>query len=130
MWFATYLYRNGLVSAEQVLEAAERQANDRVPIGRLALEQKLLTVKQVAEVLSLQANEHMPFGRLAVEHGLLSEADVAHLLMLQIDRTRPIDEYLMDMGAIDRQTMTEQFAQARRDVQDQKENSAVLARTV
>ena len=130
MWFATYLYRNGLVSAEQVLDAAERQANERVPIGRLALEQKLLTVKQVAQVLSLQANERKPFGRIAVEHGLLSEADVAYLLMVQIDRTKPIDEYLVEMGAIDPQTMREEFAKARQVVHDEKERSAVLARAL
>ena len=66
MWFATYLYRQGLVSAPEILDAAVRQIDSRIPIGRLALEKKKMTVKQVAQVLRHQVDENKPFGRLAV----------------------------------------------------------------
>jgi hypothetical protein len=130
MWLATYLYRNGLVSADQVLEAAERQVNDRPPIGRLALEQKLMTMHQVAEVLAAQADARKAFGRIAVERGFLREIDVARLLMIQNDRTKPIDDYLVAMGAIDQQTIRDEYARAREEVISENDDTPILGRAV
>jgi hypothetical protein len=126
MWFATYLHRNGLVTAEQIVEAAQRQISDRAPIGRLALESKKMTMSQVAKVLSIQANEQKAFGRIALENGFLSEADLAYLLMLQSDRTKPIAEYLIEMGAIDRDVMQDGSAKARRAAVDGADQLCVL----
>lgn len=130
MWFATYLYRNKMVTAEQVLEAAECQMRDRVPIGRLALELKMLTMKQVADVLSAQATERKAFGQISVERGYLQDADLAYLLMVQTDRTRPIDEYLVDMGAISRDELQDAYAAARSAVVSENDRTTIHGRAV
>jgi hypothetical protein len=114
MWFATYLYRRGLVTAEQVIEASIRQSDRQIPLGQLALELKKLSIKQVGKVLRVQAEESRRFGQLAVQMGFLTEYDVAYLLMVQNDRLPSLGQILVEMRAIDRQTLEAEFRIAQR----------------
>ena len=113
MWFATYLYRRGLVSAEQIIEASIRQSDRRIPLGKLALECKKLSIKQVAKVLDAQNEEGKRFGQIAVQMGFLTEYDVAYLLMVQNDRLPSLRKVLVEMGALDEETMDAEFRNAR-----------------
>jgi hypothetical protein len=114
MWFATYLYRCGLVTAEQVVEASIRQSDERIPLGRLALETKKLTVKDIAKILQAQTEGEQRFGKVAVRLGLLTERDVADLLMIQNDRLPSMGDVLVEMGATDRETMEAESVLARK----------------
>ena len=114
MWFASYLYRRGLITAEQIVEASIQQGDCRIPLGRLALELKKLTVKQVAKVLEAQTEEGKRFGQLAVRLGFLSEQDVAYLLMVQNNRLPSLTKVLIEMGAIDQATADFEFNNAAR----------------
>jgi hypothetical protein len=114
MWFASYLYRRGLITAEQIVEASIRQGDCRIPLGRLALELKKLTVKQVAKVLEAQTEEGKRFGQLAVRLGFLTEQDVAYLLMVQNNRLPSLTKVLIGMGALDQATADLEFNNARR----------------
>ena len=113
MWFASYLYRRGIVSAEQIVEASIRQSDKRIPLGRLALECKKLTFKQVSQVLEAQSEEGKRFGQLAVQLGFLSKEDVAHLLMVQNDRLPSLTKVLIEMDALDQETADLEFTNAR-----------------
>jgi uncharacterized protein YaaQ len=114
MWFASYLYRRGLLSAEQIIEASIVQNDRRIPLGKLALECKKLTLKQVAKVLDAQTEEGKRFGQLAVQLGFLSEQDVAYLLMVQNDRLPSLTKVLIEMGALDQESADIEFGNARR----------------
>ena len=114
MWFATYLYRRGLITAEQVVEASIRQSDERIPLGRLALETKKLSVKGIAKILQAQTEGDQRFGKTAVRLGLLTERDVADLLMIQNDRLPAMGDVLVEMGAIDRETMEAESILARK----------------
>jgi uncharacterized protein YaaQ len=114
MWFATYLYRRGLVSAEQIIEASIRQSDRRIPLGRLALECKKLSIHQVAKILDAQIEEGQRFGQLAIRMGFLSERDVAYLLMVQNDRLPALRQILVEMRALDPATMEVEFKNAQR----------------
>jgi hypothetical protein len=113
MWFASYLYRRGLVSAEQIVEASIRQGDHRIPLGKLALECKKLTFKQVAKVLEVQTEEGKRFGQLAIDLGFLTKEDVAYLLMLQNDRLPSLTKVLIEMGALEQETADLEFVSAR-----------------
>jgi uncharacterized protein YaaQ len=113
MWFASYLYRRGLVSAEQIVEASIRQSDYRIPLGRLALESGKLNFKQVAKVLEVQTEEGKRFGQLAVQLGFLSKEDVAYLLMVQNDRLPSLTKVLIEMGGLDQETADIEFTNAR-----------------
>lgn len=127
MWFAMYLYRQGRVSATDILEAIERQTAERVPIGRLAMDLKMMTMKQVADVLRLQVDDDQPFGRLAVKQGFLSEQDVAVLLMEQSNRLKPLAKILVEIGAIDEKSLETEFVNARRHASNSSELAMVVA---
>jgi uncharacterized protein YaaQ len=114
MWFASHLYRHGLITADEIVEALIRQSDHRIPLGRLALESKKLTLKQVAKVLAAQTEEGQRFGQLAVRMGFLSEHDVAYLLMVQNNRLPSLTSVLIEMGALDRETADREFHNARR----------------
>lgn len=124
MFFAMHLYRKGLVSADQVLEAVARQNESRVPIGRLAVQTKKMTIKQVAKVLAEQADRRELFGKLAVDMGFISEDDLARLLMVQNDQLKPLHEILVDMGAIDRAAVDDEYRQVCRPAFDDEAEQA------
>lgn len=113
MWFASYLYRRGFVTAEQIVEASIVQNDRRIPLGKLALETKKMSVKQVAKVLNAQTEEGKRFGQLAVQLGFLTDQDVAYLLMVQNDRLPSLMKVLIEMGAIDQETADIEFGNAR-----------------
>jgi hypothetical protein len=127
MWFAAYLYRRGLVTAEQVIEASIRQSERQVPLGKLALESKKLSIKQVGKVLRAQAEEGQRFGQLAVQMGFLTEHDVAYLLMVQNDQLPSLGQILVEMRAIDRRTLDAEFRIARRAAVENDEVLEVVA---
>jgi hypothetical protein len=130
MWFATYLYRQGVVSAEDILEAVVRQIGERAPLGRLALELNMMTIKQIADVLGCQMAENEPFGRLAVKLGYLSKQDLAVLLMEQADRLRPLEDILIEMGVIDRTAVESHYAEARQVAIDAADQGLVVENTL
>ncbi len=100
MYFELELVRQGLISAEQLVAAIERQMQSRPPLGRLAIEHRKMTMTQVFETLREQVNSPRPFGRLAVDLGFLSNEELAVLLMAQRDRETPLSDILVESGAI------------------------------
>ncbi|MCA9241323.1 MAG: hypothetical protein KDA37_14030 [Planctomycetales bacterium] len=101
MRFELRLFHEGLISAEQLVSALERQIEQMPKLGQVAIEEGLLTVSELFSVLRVQADlPQERFGETAVELNLLTREEVAALLLLQSDRKRPLHEILIEQGAI------------------------------
>jgi hypothetical protein len=115
MHFGLYLKKNGVISAEQLVAAAEVQLNTLVPIGQLALEEGMLSPRDIFDVLHAQSDApNVRFGDLAIEMGLLTRDDVMRLLMIQADRKRPIAEILVGQGVLSESQLEAELAAYRR----------------
>lgn len=116
MRFGMYLMRRGVISAEQLVDALEEQADRQPPLGQIAIEEGALSVRDVFEVLRAQSESSSNrFGDVAMERGLLTRRQIADLLMLQADRVRPLSEILIDLGAVDPAIVEAELEAYRRD---------------
>jgi hypothetical protein len=117
MHFGLHLKKQGIISAEELVDALEEQLKTMVPIGQLALEEGVLSARDIFEVLQAQHDSpHERFGELAVEMRLLTRDDLMRLLMIQADRKRPIVDILVDQGVIDRHQAASELAEFRRTI--------------
>ncbi len=105
MFLGVNLVRRGVITADQLVDAVERQMNRRPRLGRLALETGKLTMKQVFAVLEEQTVGNQPFGETAIELGFITKRQVSNLLRKQRDMTPSVSECLIEIGAIDRETL-------------------------
>src|SRR5687767_9307648 len=86
MQVGLYLKKKGIITAEQLVAALEKQLGSLVPIGQLALEENVLSPRDIFDVLQAQSDSpNERFGDLAVEMGLMSRSDLMRLLMIQAD---------------------------------------------
>lgn len=116
MQFGMYLYRNGIINADQLLKALELQTEELVPLGVLAMEQGTLAARDVLSVLRVQSD--LPsdrFGDIAIELGLMTRRDLAELLMLQSDRKRSLADCLVELGFVTKPQRDEELAAFRRE---------------
>lgn len=81
--FGNYLLGKKIITEQQLEEILEYRKNNRVKLGLIAVEQKLLTPAKADEVNRLQMKMDKRFGDIAVEKGYLKESDVSKLLSLQ-----------------------------------------------
>ncbi len=90
--------QTGAISAEQYLEALDKQQNDRPSLGQLALELGFLSTQQVREILQIQSEGHVSrFGEIALSMGMIQRTQLAELLMEQLEREKPIQFYLEEI---------------------------------
>ena len=115
MFIGVYLVRRGVITADQFVDAAERQMTCRPRLGRLALESGKLTVKQVFAVLREQALGNDPFGETAIQMGFITRKQLSWLLQKQQELTPTIADCLIALGAIDAETLEQEYARARND---------------
>lgn len=81
--FGNYLADKNIITGEQLSEILNYRKNNRVKLGLIAVENKMLTVEQAEEINRLQMKEDKRFGDIAVEKGWLSDAGLKKLLGLQ-----------------------------------------------
>ncbi len=103
--FAQFLVQREIIAPETALQALDLQRAATPPVGRLALEQQLLTMKQVFAVLSAQAVSDRRFGEQAVVMGYLAEAQLEELLAHQREVRPGLSAILYDMGALTRREL-------------------------
>lgn len=129
MKFELYLVRSGIISADQLVAALEIQHSKYVPIGQLAIEERLLSARDVFHVLHFQRRMLRPrkrFGEIAIEMGLISGDELQRLLFLQMDRKPALIEVLIRQGAMTPSQVDEHMIAFRRDL-DQR-NTVVKRR--
>lgn len=100
------LLTNHWISAAVALEALDRYAETRVPIGRLALAEGLLTMGPLLHILDEQLGEATMgdarrFGEIAIDLGYLDEVQVEALLAAQAEVSPSFRQILDDLGAFD-----------------------------
>lgn len=116
MKFGMYLYRSGLIDADQFLKGLELQEERLVPLGVLAMEQGTLAVRDVLSILRVQSDlPNDRFGDIAIELGLMSGRDLAELLMLQSDRKPSLADCLVELGFLTKLQKDDELAAFRRE---------------
>jgi len=101
MKFGIYLVRNGLIDADQLVDALEEQELALAPLGQIAIESGKLSVREVFRVLREQIEEPRErFGETAVQFGMLKPSDVAELMMIQMARRTPLEDILLRQGVL------------------------------
>jgi len=101
MQFLVHLVRSGVLTAEQAIDAIDAQLRSMKPLGKLALESRMMTVREVMTVLERQAEvPDIMFGETAVELGFLTQDKVAALLATQRRQRLSLDQVLINMGGV------------------------------
>ena len=98
MKFGLYLVRKGIITAEQLVDALEVQHAKNVPIGQLAIEERLMSARDVFHVLHFQRRRPEPwerFGEIAIKMGLITQEELESLLLLQLDRKPRLKDVLV-----------------------------------
>ena len=114
MHFGLYLKNKGIVSAEQLVSAAEIQLTTLTRIGQLALEEGIMSPRDIFEVLCSQSE--MPnkrFGDLATDMGLMTRNELVRLLMIQTERKRPIADILVGQGVLTKEQVALEMSEYR-----------------
>ncbi|SFG27512.1 hypothetical protein SAMN04487761_11061 [Lachnospiraceae bacterium C7] len=83
-FFGNFLLINKYVTKEQLFDAMQKQSNDRIKLGTLAISEGLMTAEEVDEVIIQQTHEDKKFGELAIEQGFLTNDEVLQLLKAQV----------------------------------------------
>lgn len=103
--FAKFLIDRGVIDEETALQALDKQRQVTQPIGRIALENRMLTMKQVFHILDEQADSPLRFGELAIALGYLNEEQVNDLLAIQKKKRPGMCQVLYNMGLLKRSVL-------------------------
>ncbi|MDH5763578.1 MAG: hypothetical protein OEZ51_11390 [Nitrospinota bacterium] len=108
MVFGEYLVEQNIIGEKDLARALEIQKTDRVPLGRLALQNELISNKQLFRILSRQRRpeeKNKSFGKLAVEMEYLTQDQVETLLKRQTHTNRLLGEILVSQGLVSQMDM-------------------------
>lgn len=97
-YFGHYLLNSGLITAEQLKEAFEKQGTTHVKIGVMAVDEGYMTASQVEEVHEKQRQMDKRFGEIAVELGYLTDEQVNQMLSAQKQDHLILAQALVDQG--------------------------------
>jgi len=103
MNFGDYLVQEKIIQETDLDHALAIQKTDRVPLGQLALQKRLIDNKQLFRILSRQRkpeDKHKNFGTLAVEMGYLGQGQIETLLEQQTHTNRLLGEILVSMKLV------------------------------
>jgi hypothetical protein len=92
-----------IIQSADLEHALSIQKTDRIPLGQLALQRKLIDNKQLFRILSRQRkpeDKHKNFGTLAVEMGYLDRDQVEMLLEQQTHTNRLLGEILVSLSLV------------------------------
>ena len=98
--FGKYLVDQGLLREADLIDALDRQATQRVTIGRLAYQLGLMTLDQVVKVLDAQKKNPRRFVALAVELGFLTAEQLETLVESQRDARVPLGQIIASLGFV------------------------------
>ncbi len=99
--FLDFLLDRDILSEEDLIAALDRRRELTPPIGKIALQMRILTVKQVNRILMAQCDTGLRFGDQAVELGYLEPENVQGLLQMQVAQRPTAITALQDLGLLD-----------------------------
>ena len=109
--FGKYLVDRGLLREADLIDALDRQATQRITIGRLAYQLGLMTLDQVVKVLDAQKKNPLRFGALAVELGFLTADQLETLVESQRDARVPLGQIIATLGFVAPEKVAEALKQ-------------------
>ncbi len=124
MFLGVTLVRCGMITADDFVAAIERQMDRRPRLGRLALDKGKLTMRQVFAVLEEQTISNKPFGETATALGFVTKRQITYLLRQQRELTPSFSECLVEIGAIDAETLERQRSNLRNETKQCHRGSA------
>ncbi len=100
------LIEAGLIDEGHLTKALEKQAASRtyVPLGRLLVDDKLITARQLAHVLE-QGNKRPKLGEVLLRSGSITELQLEQALQEQQRSKRPLGEVLIRLGHLTDEAM-------------------------
>lgn len=109
------LYKLGLLDAELAMKVLAERVSRRVPLGRLAIQKKLLSMKDVMRILSAQADDpnRLRFGEMATTLGLMTLEELEWLLLEQARAVPSELDLAVELGGLDRARIDEALAAQR-----------------
>ena len=99
-FFGNYLLSNGYVTREQLFSAMQRESDQHMKLGTLALHAGYMNAAQVDDVVIHQTHQDNRFGELAVQLGYLTEDQVEELLKQQTPAFLSLGQVLLDDGVL------------------------------
>ena len=124
MHFGLYLKNKRIITAEQLVAAAEIQLSSLTRIGQLALEESLVSPRDILEVLRAQSETpNQRFGELAIEMGLLTRDELMRLLMIQADRKRSIADILISERVLTKEQVALEMSEYRQLIAKRRKGS-------
>ena len=87
------------------LDVLDHQNRETPPIGRLALESKILSMKQVFQILNAQADSDMRFGEIAIGLGFMNGEQLMDLLETQKKRRPGLNQLISELGLVEKETL-------------------------
>jgi hypothetical protein len=108
--FGRFLISRNVVDEEVVRESLKLQRSKATVIGKLAMEEKILTLNQVFDILEKKLVKQKFFCQIAVELGFITKAIAHKLLQLQKKRLPPLGDILLEMKAINQNDLERELA--------------------
>jgi CheY-specific phosphatase CheX len=100
-FYGNYLLSNHYVSKEQLFSAIQRQGNEHMKLGTLAIHAGYMDAAQVDIVVEEQKRQDRKFGELAVEKRYLTEEQLDELLRMQPPSYLRLGQVLLSDGIMD-----------------------------
>jgi len=104
-FFGHYLFDEGLLTNEQLVEAIDYQAKCNLSLGKLAVREDYITAAEADKINDKQRSLDKRFGEVAIELGLLSDEQIESLLAIQKKEKIFFGEILLRKNFLDEQTL-------------------------
>ena len=106
-FFGGYLLSKGVVTAEQLIAAMEKESSVYIQLDTLAMHAGLMTPEQIEDVRIAQTHNDKHFGEVCVEKGYLTQMQVNELLISQYPQYLLLGQILEENGVFDQTTFHE-----------------------
>ena len=87
------------------LDVLDQQKRETPPIGRLALEARILSMKQVFQILNAQADSDLRFGEIAMGLGFMKGDQLLDLLETQKKRRPGLNKIIAELGFVEKESL-------------------------
>lgn len=99
-FFGNYLLSKGYVTKEQLFAAMQKQSDEHMRLGTLAIHAGYMTASEVDHTVIQQTHYDKKFGELAIELGYLTNDQVIELLKEQSPDFLLLGQILVDDGVL------------------------------
>ena len=99
-FFGNFLLSKGVLSAEELVDAMEKQASVHLKLGTIAIHEGMLTAPEVDHIVIQQTHQDKKFGEIAIAEGYLTEEQVSQLLSAQKPDYLLLGQILIENGKL------------------------------